>query len=75
VRADHGVPLYLAARAAGAPIVVVAPLEVSAALTQPADYAAQFDGALPFDFVWFTPRMDYTDPCAAFPGSRASAAA
>jgi uncharacterized iron-regulated protein len=67
VRADHGVPLYLASRAPAAPIVVVAPLEVREGLTTPADYAAQFDGVLPFDFVWFTPRMDYKDPCAGFP--------
>ena len=71
VRADHGVPLYLAARAPGAPIVVVAPLEVRDEATRPEDYAAQFDGALPFDVVWFTPRMDYQDPCRAFPGPRA----
>jgi len=71
VRADHGVPLYLAARAPGAPIVVVAPLEVREGATKPEDYMAQFDGALPFDFVWFTPRMDYDDPCARFPGPRA----
>jgi uncharacterized iron-regulated protein len=74
VRADHGVPLYLAARTPGAPsvpIVVVAPLEAREGLTKPEDYAAQFDGALPFDFVWFTPRMDYKDPCAGFPGPRA----
>jgi uncharacterized iron-regulated protein len=70
-RADHGVPLYLALRAPGAPVVVVAPLEVREGATQPEDYAANFDGALPFDFVWFTPRMDYKDPCAAFPGPRA----
>jgi len=44
-----------------------APLEVREGLTKPADYAVQFDGALPFDFVWFTPRMDYKDPCAGFP--------
>lgn len=71
VRADQGVPLYLASRAPGAPIVVVAPLEAHDGLTKAEDYAAQFDGALPFDFVWFTPRMDYKDPCAGFPGPRA----
>jgi uncharacterized iron-regulated protein len=73
VRADHGVPLYLAARAPEARIVVVAPLETREGLTRPEDYTSLFDGALPFDFVWFTPRMDYKDPCAGFPGRRASA--
>jgi uncharacterized iron-regulated protein len=71
VRADWGVPVYLAARATNAPIVVVAPLEVRAGLTKPEEYATQFDGSLPFDFVWFTPRMDYRDPCVNFPGPRA----
>ena len=66
VRADHGVPLYLTARAPGSIIAVVAPLEVRDSLTKPEDYAALFDGTLPFDFVWFTPRMDYADPCAGF---------
>jgi uncharacterized iron-regulated protein len=66
VRADHGVPLYLGARAPGSIIAVVAPLEVRDDLTKPEQYAALFDGTLPFDFVWFTPRMDYTDPCARF---------
>jgi hypothetical protein len=51
----------------GAAIVAVAPLEVREGLTKPEDYAAQYGGALPFDFVWFTPRMDYKDPCAGFP--------
>ncbi|HEU5197890.1 MAG TPA: ChaN family lipoprotein, partial [Methylomirabilota bacterium] len=67
VRADHGVPMYLAVRVPGAAIVAVAPLEVREGLTKPEDYAAQYGGALPFDFVWFTPRMDYKDPCAGFP--------
>ena len=71
VRADHGVPLYLAARAPGASIAVVAPLEVREGLTKPDDYATLFEGTLPFDYVWFTPRMDYSDPCAGFPGPRA----
>jgi uncharacterized iron-regulated protein len=67
VRTDHGVPMYLAVRVPGAAIVAVAPLEVREGLTKPEDYAAQYGGALPFDFVWFTPRMDYKDPCAGFP--------
>jgi len=71
VRADHGVPLYLAARAPDAALVVVAPLESREGLTRPEDYAMLFDGTLPFDFVWFTPRMDYKDPCAGFRGPRA----
>jgi uncharacterized iron-regulated protein len=71
VRADHGVPVYLAARAPDATIATVAPLEVREDWRRPEDYAELFGGTLPFDWVWFTPRMDYRDPCAAFPGPRA----
>jgi uncharacterized iron-regulated protein len=67
VREDHGVPIYLRARAPGAAIAVVAPLEVQREWTRPADYAAAFGGALPFDWVWFTPRVDDEDPCARMP--------
>ena len=71
VRADHGVPVYLVRRAPGATIGTVAPIEVRDGRTRVEDYTDLFDGALPFDWVWFTPRMDYRDPCAAFPGPRA----
>ena len=77
VRRDHGVPIYLERGApttriaSGRPTLVVAPLEVRAGRTTPQDYAADFDGTLPFDFVWFTPRMDNGDPCARFPAPRA----
>jgi uncharacterized iron-regulated protein len=66
VRDDRGVPIYLALRAPGARVATLAPLEVRADWRQPQDYAAEFDGALPFDWVWFTPRVDDKDPCAAF---------
>jgi hypothetical protein len=39
---------------------------VDAGAPAPADYAARFDGTLPFDYVWFTPRADDTDPCEKF---------
>lgn len=65
VRADRGVPLYLRARAPGATIATVAPLEVREGWTRPEQYGAVFDdGRLPFDWVWFTPRMSDGDPCA-----------
>jgi uncharacterized iron-regulated protein len=66
VREDQGVPLYLRARAPRARIAVVAPLEVREGWSRPADYAAAFDGRLPFDWIWFTPRVDNADPCARF---------
>jgi uncharacterized iron-regulated protein len=71
VRADHGVPIYLERGSSRGPTVTVAPLEVRAERTTPEAYATDFEGTLPFDFVWFTPRMDYDDPCARFPGPRA----
>lgn len=65
VRADRGVPLYLRAQAPEASIATVAPLEVREGWTQPEQYSAIFDdGRLPFDWVWFTPRMSDGDPCA-----------
>jgi len=68
VRTDRGVPFYLRARAPEASIVAVAPLEVRDAWTRPEQYGAAFDdGRLPFDWVWFTPRVaNGGDPCARF---------
>jgi len=63
VRRDHGVPVHLARHAPGTTVASVALLEVEAKEAAPADYAARFDGALPFDYVWFTPRVDDADPC------------
>jgi uncharacterized iron-regulated protein len=64
VRTDRGVPLHLQRRAPGSSIVSLAFLEADAAFEAPAAYAARFEGALPFDYVWFTPRIDDVDPCA-----------
>jgi len=66
VRNDRGVPIYLRLRAPDATIATLAPLEVREGWRQPADYAAAYGGTLPFDWVWFTPRMDDNDPCARF---------
>ncbi len=66
VRTDRGVPIYLRARAPGASIAVLVPLEVRDAWTRPSDYEAAFGGRLPFDWVWFTPRMGDGDPCTRF---------
>jgi len=63
VRTDRGVPFHLQRRAPGATVVSVAFLEVEATVDAPAGYAARFEGALPFDYVWFTPRVDTDDPC------------
>ena len=41
-------------------------LEVRDEWTQPSQYAAAYGGTLPFDWVWFTPRVSDNDPCASF---------
>ena len=67
VRRDRGVPAHLARHAPGTSVASVALLEVDARLTAPIEYAARWDGAsLPFDYVWFTPRIDDVDPCEKF---------
>jgi uncharacterized iron-regulated protein len=67
VRQDYGIPTYLARKQPGVSVISVAFLEVSPELREPAAYAARFDQqALPFDFVWLTPRVDDQDPCTAF---------
>ena len=66
VRKDRGVPAHLARHAPGTTVASLALLEVEARATAPADYAARFDGALPFDYIWFTPRIDDVDPCETF---------
>lgn len=67
VRTDWGVPVYLETRLPGSTVTSVALLEVESGETQPAAYAAQFrEGPLPFDYVWFTPRVDDADPCEQF---------
>jgi uncharacterized iron-regulated protein len=67
VRRDYGVPVYLASKAPGARVISVAFLEVSPDTLDPTAYGARFRRqTLPFDYVWFTPRIDDQDPCAAF---------
>lgn len=64
---DRGVPAHLARHAPGTSVASVALLEVEATATAPAEYAARWDGgSLPFDYVWFTPRIDDVDPCEKF---------
>jgi uncharacterized iron-regulated protein len=67
VRRDRGVPMYLRARAPADAIAAVAFVEVEAGVTKPDAYAARFSAtSLPFDYVWFTPRVDADDPCERF---------
>ena len=62
-RNDRAVPAWLARELAGKRVVSVGHLEVRAGLTHPDDYAAEYQGALPFDFVVFTPGAEREDPC------------
>ena len=67
VRRDRGVPAHLARHDAGPHMASVAFLEVKVGATAPTAYAEDWDGrTLPFDYVWFTPRIDDVDPCEKF---------
>jgi len=64
VRSDRGVPVHLARQSPGVSITSVAFVEVDAAAEKPGDYAKRFGSdVLPFDYVWFTPKVDEADPC------------
>lgn len=65
-RRDRGVPYKLAEMVPGRSVASLGLFEVAAGADSPADYGARFDGALPFDLVWFTPLADPTDPCESF---------
>jgi uncharacterized iron-regulated protein len=65
VRADRGIPYYLQRQKSGISVASLAFLEVAKGVDDPAAYAKPLGATdLPFDFVWFTPRADDTDPCA-----------
>ncbi|MBI4183173.1 MAG: ChaN family lipoprotein [Proteobacteria bacterium] len=67
IRADRGVPWHLRRLAPDLRIATVAPIEVVAGETEPAAYLDRVAGApLPFDAVWFTPRVDAEEPCEKF---------
>jgi uncharacterized iron-regulated protein len=66
-RTDRGVPAYLRVAQPAAAIASVAFLEVRDDAPAPGDYAGRVGAArLPYDFAWFTPRVDDVDPCQAF---------
>ena len=66
-RTDRGVPARIRQRSPGAAVLSLAFLEVAADTPEPASAAAHRDnGELPFDFVWFTARVDERDPCERF---------
>ena len=67
VRKDYGIPVYLAAKAAGKQVVSIAFLEVDDQKLEPHNYTLpDANGRLPFDYVWFTARVDDENPCEKF---------
>ena len=67
VRNDYGIPVYLTAKAPQKRVIGIAFVEVNKQKTEPQSYALAYpDGRLPFDYVWFTPRVDDEDPCEKF---------
>ena len=63
-RSDRAVPAWLAAEAPGLSVVAVGHLEVSPDRPHPDDYREDFGGALPFDYLVFTPAAEREDQCA-----------
>jgi uncharacterized iron-regulated protein len=66
VRSDRAVPRYLRLRQPEARIFSLAFIEVDGDTQSPADYAEPWGGSFPFDYVWFTARLEDIDPCEKF---------
>jgi uncharacterized iron-regulated protein len=67
VRNDYGIPVYLKEKAPGKRVISIAFVEVDKQKTDPLSYARPYpDDRFPFDYVWFTPRLDNEDPCEKF---------
>jgi uncharacterized iron-regulated protein len=63
VRADLGAPRYLSRLAPGRSLVTIVFLEVADDATTPEAFGDRYQGAFPFDFLWFTPRANDRDYC------------
>lgn len=67
IRRDHGVPFHLERLAPGKRSLSLAMVEVAKGETDPVAYAARYNAAaLPFDYVWFTPRPPREPACERF---------
>jgi uncharacterized iron-regulated protein len=67
VRSDYGIPIYLTAKAPGQQVVSIAFVEVDQLEPEPDKYLlANPAGRAPFDYLWFTPRVDDEDGCEKF---------
>jgi hypothetical protein len=70
VRNDYGAPVYLTARAPERRVINIAFVAVDKQKMEPQSYALPYpDARLPFDYVWFTSRVDAEDPCEKFKSS------
>ncbi|MCG3203216.1 MAG: hypothetical protein NFCOHLIN_03145 [Gammaproteobacteria bacterium] len=65
-RNDVGVPLYLRRRDPEATVASVALVEVDAGDGRTGDGATSAPSRPPFDYLWFTPRVERDDPCKGF---------
>ncbi|MEZ5447353.1 MAG: ChaN family lipoprotein [Gammaproteobacteria bacterium] len=65
-RNDVGVPLYLRRRDPNATIASVALVEIGAGEDRATDRANSAEARPPFDYLWFTPRVERGDPCKGF---------
>jgi uncharacterized iron-regulated protein len=66
VRTDRAVPRYLKLGRPDAKVLALAFQEVQTSATSPKDYTGPYGGNFPFDFVWFTARIEDIDPCEKF---------
>jgi len=66
VRTDRGVPMQLRILRPDLPVASVAFQEVADDSTEPGAYADTSGARPPFDYVWFTARVDAVDPCERF---------
>lgn len=66
-RNDRGVPMYIRSESKDAKILSIAWLEVVNEYGDMDQYAQRWGGEkIPFDYIWFTPRVDRPDPCKSF---------
>ena len=65
-RKDWAVPHHLHSLQPGNPVKSLAFIEVERQTTSLEEYAKRYGGKFPFDFVWFTARLEDIDPCEKF---------
>lgn len=66
-RNDRGVPLYLRSQVPEAKTLSIAMIEVTDDVEATDLYSERWGGQeLPFNYIWFSPRVDRGDPCSSF---------